>query len=467
MNSTKVRQNFTFYSMYDILSTNEVQKGEHMGNKYPLSFAVFYQSIIKHCSNYNQFYTVHALFFGKIIDKNSFVDKISAGTISEYVKAKRPIRAERVEFICTATISELAEHIRIINIQDISYAVEAIKRLIAITDLSLDLKKKLTRKADQYSNKLEYIAEIFQMSVKVFRKLDLDDKQISELDAIWNGETENIGIGNADVKQNSKYTNNSDEVKFRAGFIDHVNDILREEAELSRKTLYFQGGSVECHNVLLPDDYDNLIRFLGKFLEKKGLVEIDFADFLTISGLNPVEKELMNGSLSLYRIMGDVDFCIKTVNDLPKQEYAGGVLINASIGKATEVQQLYDLFAEINLYFENAECIVGVNIDEEIPDKLVIVYLAVRYSSMIHEKVKVKNHRDSVLEQIEKEIKEQFFNGQQFSEQEKTSETPEYLKKRYMSGGSSAKDGPQIPSFLKNRTVIHKTEDDIEDMDDE
>lgn len=65
-----------------------------MKTRYPFSFAVFYQCVIKHCSSYNQFLTVHALFYKQIIDPNTFVHKISPGTISEYIRAKRPVKAK-------------------------------------------------------------------------------------------------------------------------------------------------------------------------------------------------------------------------------------------------------------------------------------------------------------------------------------------------------------------------------------
>lgn len=343
--------------------------------KYPLSFAVFYQSIIKNCSSYNQYLTVHALLFGEIIDRDTFTEKISAGTISEYVKAKRQLRQERVEDICSKPVSELAEYIRCIDIQDISYVVDAIKRLLAITDLSNDLKKELIEKADMYGNKLEYIAEIYQLSVKVFRKLDLGDKQIGELEAIWSGETENTGIENDDAKQNSETKGFSGGIKFRAGFVDEINEILQKEGEHRSNSLFFYGGSVEYYDVSLPDDYDSLMLFLASFFDKQDTSQISYEDVISVTGQFPGERVLRDRKLSLFRASGDFDFCKKVVQDLFTKKIGCSVRIKVRVGKAVNKKIIYDLLREGDLYFTNIGSLSDIIFDNELPEKFVMLYI--------------------------------------------------------------------------------------------
>ncbi len=390
-----------------------------MKKRYPFSFPVLYQSVFKYASSYDQVLSVHALFFGEIIDKDNYINRIAAGTITEYVKAKRVIRADLVDAVCNFSDEELKHRIEILKFQDISAVIEAIKRLLRMVHISNALREELLEEADATTDKVLFVGKIFQQSIKCpFLKMNFKSADKEYFDAIWYGyeiEEDTIEVNNKptdavdDQKKMSRQQEASSKVNEKQEeakqedepqgtsteesattkeliFEDKLDELvyLIKQANADKENVFnFKGGNygIECFEVNLPEDYHSLIKFISPIYgEELGLINLDIADLMTSLSLDVESRTIKEGNLFLTKIKGSYNQCMDLVNWVVWKEKAISVTIHITGNDSLGLDNIYELsHAVIDRCDGDALALFGVSIETDMKDEEIEMRIALRY----------------------------------------------------------------------------------------
>lgn len=152
--------------------------------KYPLTYAVFYRSLIEPFTQSNQYDINHILLAGNIDVTETHPDYISRVLGNGYVSGNKTIRKVFTKRIALLTPSELVPRIKRLALQDIPLVVTTAKKLIQISDISLELQHQLLEKADTIDSEL-FLAELFQLSLRCHnQKLKIDAEHRKYLSAL-------------------------------------------------------------------------------------------------------------------------------------------------------------------------------------------------------------------------------------------------------------------------------------------
>lgn len=341
--------------------------------QYPFSFAVFYHCVIKHCSSFTQQLTVHALFYGQIINPNEFLNKISDATISEYVKAKRPVRAELVNKVCSTPLNELRENIEILYIQDTAHAIEAIKRMLSIVKISAKLKRELLDEADREEDRTRYIAKIFQESVKCYELLNLSKEQIIFLDSVWNGTDQDI---ENNITGREKHQM-GDALEYEES--DEIKRLLEEEPTDENTDLFFSGGTIKYSSVSLPEDFDTLVRYINQKIGKSLYTNLTFEDVAIISEIDISTKTIKRGGIGVIEIYGRIDFCIRMLSDLPDKEKMCSCLMVMITGYKTSHPKVEELLSAFWKNNSRTKLKFGISLVEYCKEGMIQIILVAKY----------------------------------------------------------------------------------------
>lgn len=209
---------------------------------FPLTFAVFFQSIISPHMSVNKQMAKDALFAGRLNIEKSDLEYIAPGTFSDYIKGNRPVRTTTINQICNMKAEELVLHIELLGLQDIPSVLMTIKKLLHIVDISEQLRSELLLEADQTKRLESYLANIFQLSLKCSNtKRKLSDEDIIFL----------IKISESNF---DSYEKNYEEKSYSTS---QENRQTKKEQSTNNNLKIFNGLRYCWQDVILPDDFDS------------------------------------------------------------------------------------------------------------------------------------------------------------------------------------------------------------------
>lgn len=297
--------------------------------RYPLTYAVFFQSIIKPFSSLTQYKANHALFFGELFDIEPANDAIAAGTYSDYVKGLRPVRATLTEKICPMPLETLSNRITLLGLQDMPAVLETTKKLLAITDISEPLRTALLNDAQSLTAE-QFLAKIFQYSLMCSNtKIKLTKKDIQYLN--------NFGLNESDNPENT--------------FFDIDDEIVHiiEEAHKSPIAIgSFWGNYIYEQDLVLPGDFNSFIAYIAPFVEDKGFINLDFADVQSICNFDLENKTCKSGTIKIFEVqcpVGDLSYLHRVLGTLHTCE---NCMANISADTSFGLEDLYDIISLIS-----------------------------------------------------------------------------------------------------------------------
>lgn len=338
---------------------------------FPLTFAVFFQSIVSPNMTINKNMSKDALFAGAFYVDKSNPDYISSGTFSDYIKGKRPIRTITVNRICKMSLVELAPRIDLLGFQDTPYILKTIEKLLEIANITPQLKYELLSEMKNTKEMELYITKIFQLSMKCSnKKRELSVDEIEMLN----------GLGENDSYFNTKSV--SHESKERINNKDNENIIfdwryyLKNNEMPSKKTCdeidkifskqqkesnpIFHGVKILWQDVILPEDFEVLLKFASPMmLNDSATITLDFLDFLYITSLDLKSKKCKKGYLKLL----DFSYINKTNNFDDFHEFKN-VISNIALSKYSNCCMLVQGDVTI-LTVDNIRKIIYDKISEE------------------------------------------------------------------------------------------------------
>ena len=297
--------------------------------RYPLTYAVFFQSIIKPFSSLTQYKANHALFFGELFDIEPANDAIAAGTYSDYVKGLRPVRATLINELCPMPLPTLSNRITMLGLQDMPAVLETTKKLLAIMDISEQLRTALLNDAQSLTSE-QFLAKIFQFSLmcpntKV--KLTKEDMQCLN----------NLELNVSD-NQEDRFVDEDDQI-----------DSIIEHADTNPITLgHFSGNYIYEQDLVLPKDYDTLIAYITPILDEDRSISLDFADVKSVLDFDLEKKTCKNGTIKIYELqccMKDFSYFDKVLESL---HTCGNCIINVMAGYEFGLFDLYDIITKVS-----------------------------------------------------------------------------------------------------------------------
>lgn len=305
----------------------------------------------------------------------------------------------------------MKESIRVINIQDTAHAVDAIKRMLDIVNISDKLKQELLDEADNIEDRTLYITKIYQESMKSFVKLDLTEAQITYLDSMWNDIAEESSVEYDTEGENhieydrenenhieddaDKQNGEAEETNTKsADPFDRVDELVEEALRNERKNFLFTKGTVQYGYVKLPEDFDNFIRFMAPMIGKPGMIDLDFADIVAVTGLDIETKGNKDEKIYVAEICGNMDFCREELRRLPQKEIIISCLMYITLGLEGGLAEFWELANVVSEISPDLNLIYGLSIEEEYDDDRIRVQLVVNY----------QNTEQNIEEQESKEV---------------------------------------------------------------
>jgi len=332
---------------------------------FPLTFAVFFQSIINPNMSLNKNMAKDALFSGAFNIKNSNSEYIAPGTFSDYIKGKRPVRATSVNQICNMQLEELAPRIGMLGLQDMPAVLTAVKNLLEIVDISVQLRQELQTEANELKSEKLYLAKIFQMSLKCSNT----KKVLSNKDILFLG-----GIGGVDFNPNAEvaYSDAEDSVdmNYKEPRVPERIERLLEEYRISDNVVkVFHGIKICWQNVILPDDFEALMASVAPMVGDFGMVNLDFDDIVNVCALDLDNKVCKDGYLQLLEVSwvcNDPSCFTEAFKGMDMQGCQACVMMlsgDYSLLDANEIVSI--VYQEVN---ENVDILLELVYDEEVQE---------------------------------------------------------------------------------------------------
>lgn len=345
---------------------------------YPLTFAVFYQAIIKPNARLDQYRSIHVLLRGELLDMiKDRTDLPSPGTYSEYVKGKRPVRKESVNEICGLEPERLVDRIIMLGLQDMPAVMDAVKNLLKISDISEQLSKELIAEADTTDNRELFLAKMFQLSLKrsnKARKLTQEDISILmeirrfgsdvELNEIMYEKEEPEESEKSEEPEQTvgeQYPNNRGHFKEEHKEIEQLLFGYREASEELKR---FRGKYVSYQEVNLPDDFEAFITRVAPVAVEPMHIYLDFADIMAVCHLDLDKKICKDGQIKIIEIVcgfEDTDFIKTAISVINEKDDCLVVISMSEGGGLNEMSQVADLICEMA---SDGNTIFGGRIDE-------------------------------------------------------------------------------------------------------
>lgn len=126
----------------------------------PLNFPVFYQCAVKGNTNLRQYDAVSILLLGNLRkDSEEFISDAEA---TGYISGKKRIKKEILTQVTRISDEEARERINDMGFQNLAWIADAIRELLSIVNIPLDLQKKIRDNPDD----LATIAEVFVAAIK-------------------------------------------------------------------------------------------------------------------------------------------------------------------------------------------------------------------------------------------------------------------------------------------------------------
>lgn len=297
--------------------------------RYPLTYAVFFQSIIKPFSSLTQYKANHALFFGELFDIEPANDAIAAGTYSDYVKGLRPVRATLTEKICPMPLETLSNRITMLGLQDMPAVLETTKKLLAITDISEQLRAALLVDAQSLTAE-QFLAKVFQYSLmRSNTKIKLTKEDVQYLNNLG----ENIS-DNQDIR--FAYEN------------EHIDSIIEKSDKNFIPTDSSSNNNIYEQELRLPEDFDTFIAYIAPLFDKDRAIRFDFSHVQSILDFHIEKKACKNATIKIFEItccMEELSSFDKVLESLHTCE---NCIINVMAGYKFWLDDLYAIITRVS-----------------------------------------------------------------------------------------------------------------------
>lgn len=345
--------------------------------KYPLTYAVFYRSIIEPQTLLHQYEVNNALFSGDINLSDTHPDFIGSVMGNGYVSGSKTIRGELIQKIQNTSAEELASHVRLLNLRDIPTIILTIRKLLAIADISDSLRDRLLEKADTVSEEL-FIAEIFQQSLKYHnKKLRLSNEDKEFLNNLSNYDVNEPNISQDEeksfedsVNDTSSFTSPSD--RELSNSYDEIDRIIEQARNDELNTIDPDEDSAHWKRIHLPDDFERLMNSVAPLLiEEKNFISLDLADVTSVCHLDLETKTCRDGYIEILVVSCSKNDTSMYTNALKQIKNCTDVLIH--ISGDVNLMEVEDLTKGLYEYIEpDANIIWGLRFDECMGDRYVI-----------------------------------------------------------------------------------------------
>ena len=317
--------------------------------KYPLTYAVFYRSIIEPQTLLHQYEVNNALFSGDINLSDMHPDFIGSVMGNGYVSGNKTIRGELVQKIQNMSVEELASHVQLLNLRDIPTVILTIRKLLSIADISDSLRNRLLEKSDALNEDV-FIAEIFQQSLKNHNKtLKLNSKDKAFLNNL-----SNYDVNEPDIQQDVEKS-----------FEDSVND-------KSSFTIEPEGDFARWKRFYLPDDFQRLMTDVAPLLaEENNIISLDLADVISVCHLGWETRICHNGHIEMLVASCPKNDISMYTNALKQINNCTDALIH--ISGDVNLMEVEDLTRGLYEYIEpDANIVWGACLDENMPNRCII-----------------------------------------------------------------------------------------------
>lgn len=345
--------------------------------KYPLTYAVFYRSIIEPQTLLRQYAVNNALFSGDSNLADTHPDYISPVIGNGYVSGNKTIRSELIQKIQNMPAEELTSHIQLLNLQDIPTVILTIRKLLSIADISDSLRERLLEKADTVNEEV-FIAEIFQQSLKYHNK----KLKLSSEDKIFLNNLSNYDVNEPDIPQDEEKVF-ADSVSDTSPFIspsnseypavyDEIDKIIERVQNGTINTTELDGDSAHWKRLHLPDDFERLMVSVAPMLiEKNNIISLDLADVTSVCHLNLKTKTCGDGHIEILVVSCPKNDTSIYTDALKQIKNCSDALIH--ITGDVDLMEVTDLTEILYNYLEpDANLIFGVALDVNIYDRYII-----------------------------------------------------------------------------------------------
>ena len=306
---------------------------------YPLTFAVFFQSILAPNMSVTKNHAKDILFAEQYPPPEHSIPVLSPGTYSDYIRGKRPVRAESVRFLCGMPPENLVRRIQLLGLQDMPAALSSVKKLLEICEISADLRQKLQTEAEETKDPALYLAKIFQLSLKCDNKKILLEKE----DVLLLNTIEKYHVSNAKERD-------------------------------------FQGFQISFQEVKLPEDFERLWAYVLSFVSVDSSITYDFAIMLDmeqvikICALDMERRICTKGNLTLVEVScAHRSFAnLQKTLDLFRLDLCTGLLLgifgDASLSEASDILQIFE-----NTFTESPDIGLSIAYKNQLPNNRIII----------------------------------------------------------------------------------------------
>lgn len=343
---------------------------------YPLTFAVFFQSILAPNMSVPKNNAKDILFAEQYPLPENSVAGLSSGTFSDYIKGKRPIRAESVRLISKMPPEALISRMKLLGLQDMHAALQSTKNLLEICEISTSLRQELQTEADTEPIPALYLAKIFQLSLKCDNKKRLltseDTAFLHKIDTMafpWQEEPKQAAAdisGDSDtISLADLETYGSDSLPF---LIPKEKQLFEKYGIFLLKEKFFKGFHISLQDVILPEDFDAFWTFIRPAFSENSVLELSVENVIETCALDMEEKICKKGKLQLLEascINGDLSRLQTSLLNLDFTNCKNCIVVlfgDISLMEADEIAVLFQ-----DLLTDSAAIIFGIVCARMIP----------------------------------------------------------------------------------------------------
>ena len=310
-----------------------------------LSFPAFFQCGVKPFANMTQKDCIHILFFGLRSSEVGAGKEYKDAMCTRFVSGATAISKDICGAILSLSSDEIEERIRHLAIQDEALSVSSLERLVRVSSISPDSKKKLLDIKDN-SDPITFIAAVYQQAIKakVKRKKKLSSDELEVIQYCITGQEMSIFSRTGDDIIREEETDEK-----RQGE-DPSTDLWRKKLEKTYEikvngqpsTQFTElATSMSYRRIKCPEDFYALLYALLPATQDNGFIKLDIADIVNVLHLD-MEKKTLGFEVDLWEFSG----LAKVVADMIKlQDFnnATGLLLQVSTSHDIGLRDVTDI----------------------------------------------------------------------------------------------------------------------------
>lgn len=368
----------------------------------PLTYAVFYHSIICPNTTNTQIIVNNILFTGEPAPSEHHPAYFSSNIGCGYTSGAKKISQNIIDIICSQSIEELARRFSLINLQDLPATFNKLLALIPLLDLSEELKNSLLSDSATM-DMTAFIAKVFQLSIKgdneklrlkTPHKKGLHSTDIDQIILAFNLQNSPLiqpsaaepEFENRQNELSSETTSDEDDIfnilepdSQYTEYFAQLKDELGYDENKPNPFKMLTSPHIFYQELELPRDYDLLLQILAPLVLTPAFINLDLADLRCSIGFNPDTKTCRPGKLMLIdAICAPQDYrLLETV--LPYIENAEACIISLFIGMNTGLSEAEELTSLVSSYLApEANILWGMNYNQDESDMFSIQILCLK-----------------------------------------------------------------------------------------